>query len=86
MNGWVYGQYFASSIGVNFSKRAKYPEKPYFMVHHDGDEETYVMTDADRFAAWAEAFNAGHKEYDVIDAEVVNVGEDTKAIDITEDV
>ena len=44
------------------------------------------MTDADRVAAWAEAFNAGHKEYDVIDAEVVNVGEDAKVIDITEDV
>lgn len=85
MNGWVYGQYFASSIGVNFSKRAKYPEKPYYIANYDDDEETYVMTDADRFAAWAEAFNAGHKEYDVIDAEVVNVGEAAKAIDISEE-
>lgn len=85
MNGWVYGQYFASSISANFSKSHKYPEKPYFIAHQHDDEEAYVMTDADRFAAWAEAFNAGHNEYDVIDAEMVNVGEAAKAIDISEE-
>ena len=77
--GWIYGQYIASSIGSNFSKRSKYPSQPYYINdHHEDadDEEVYVMTDAERFEAFATVFNANmarEKADHVVDGEYVEV-------------
>ena len=73
LGGWVFGQYFASAIGANFSKRAKYPKEPYYMMKmYDDEDEVHVLTDAERFAMFAATFNADHKHLkqpDVIDVE-----------------
>lgn len=64
-DGWVFGQYIASSIGANFSKKAKYPSQPYYtmdMSDTDDDSEAYVLTDVDRFKMFALAFNAEHRD------------------------
>ena len=75
--GWVYGQYVAASIGANFSKRAKYPKKPYFVMESEeaDEEEAYVMTDVERFKMFALSFNAEHRNLKrpVIDAEATEI-------------
>ena len=75
--GWVYGQYVAASIGANFSKRAKYPEKPYFVMELEeaDEEEAYVMTDVERFKMFALSFNAEHRNLKppVIDVEATEI-------------
>lgn len=78
-DGWVHGQYVGAAIGANFSKRAKYPHEPFYqmVIEDDSEEERYVMTDADRFEAWALTFNAGHKNLDVVDG-------NAKEIDVVE--
>ena len=53
--GWLYGSYNARAIGACFSKKMKYPKEPVDM----DNSETKKLTDAERFAAFAEAFNAG---------------------------
>ena len=74
-DGWIHGQYVGAAIGANFSKRAKYPREPFYQMAIEGEseEDGYVMTDADRFEAWALAFNAGHKNLSVIDGEAKEV-------------
>ena len=88
VSGWVYGQYVASSIASNFSKRHKYPKEPYFLAHQHNEEEGVPMTDADRFAAWAAAFNAGHKDFKKADgkneSEVNDLPASVSDPDITE--
>lgn len=84
LTGWVYGQYIASSIGANLSKRAKYPAQPYYINDHStDDEETYVMTDAERFEAFANVFNSRNttadpagKQEDIVDAEYTEIKSD----------
>lgn len=55
--GWAVGIYSAKAVGGSFSRKIKYPDKPLTLVADD--IEGKPMTDAERFAAWAEAFNAG---------------------------
>ena len=55
--GWAVGIYSAKAVGGSFSRKVKYPDKPLTLVADD--IEGKPMTDAERFAAWAEAFNAG---------------------------
>jgi hypothetical protein len=43
------------------------------VIEDDSEEERYVMTDADRFEAWALTFNAGHKNLSVIDVDAKDV-------------
>jgi len=54
---WLNGQYVAIAVGSCFSKRAKYPNKPYTIIH----EEESKITDAERFWEFAQAFNAQFK-------------------------
>ena len=56
-DGWVLGLYNVKAVGANFSKRAQYPQKPLSLVADDVKGEP--ISDADRFGAWAEMFNAG---------------------------
>ena len=56
-DAWLKGQYVAMAIGSCFSKRAKYPDKPYSVKH----EEESKITDAERFWEFAQAFNAQFK-------------------------
>ena len=62
--GWVNGQYIAKAISANFSKKAKYPDTPFklYEVFEETDEEVYEYTDADRFLAYALAFNNAHPD------------------------
>lgn len=55
--GWVAGIYSARAVGGSLSRKVKYPDKPLTLVADDIKGKP--MTDAERFAAWAEAFNAG---------------------------
>ena len=89
--GWINGIYIQRAIGASFSKHGKYPED-YIRLYSpeetatDEDGETYVVTDADRFFAFATMFNKAHekefadKKAEVIDAEVVD-GIATEAVD-----
>ncbi len=80
-DGWVFGQYFASAISANFSKRHKYPNHPFYSMNMEGveeeSEEARPMTDAERFQAWAISFNATHKSLDVVDAETTEKDDGT---------
>lgn len=80
-DGWVFGQYFASAIGANFSKRHKYPNHPYFSMNMGGvneeSEEARPMTDAERFQIWAIAYNASRKDLDVVDAKTTEMDDGT---------
>lgn len=57
--GWINGIYVRDAIGSNFSKHYKYPGEPIAiftdMIEHSEDEQPF--TDADRFMAFAAAFN-----------------------------
>ncbi len=55
--GWVAGIYSARAVGGSLSRKVKYPDKPLTLVADDIQGKP--MTDAERFGAWAEAFNAG---------------------------
>lgn len=77
-DGWVFGQYIAASIGASFSKRSKYPKKPYYMMQtEDEGTEAHVLTDAERFSMFAMSFNAEHKNLKpaIIDGEAREVVE-----------
>lgn len=54
---WLNGMYVASAISACFSKNTKYPEKPY-----EAKREEENWTHAERFGAWAIAFNNAHKD------------------------
>jgi hypothetical protein len=54
---WLNGMYVASAISACFSKNSKYPEKPY-----EAKKEEENWTHAERFGAWAIAFNNAHKD------------------------
>ena len=54
---WLNGMYVASAISACFSKNTKYPEKPY-----EAKKEEENWTHAERFGAWAIAFNNAHKD------------------------
>ena len=51
---WLSGQYFAYAIGSCFSKRSRYPDKPFTLKR----EEEAKTTDAMKFWEFAQAFNA----------------------------
>lgn len=78
--GWVFGQYIGSSIGASFSKKAKYPTKPFYTMDMDNedDSEVYVLSDVERFKMFALTFNAEHRNLKpaIIDAETVDAGSD----------
>jgi hypothetical protein len=50
---WLTGLYISHSIGACFSKNAKYPDKPFDLTAKEQDSKD----DAERFGAWAIAFN-----------------------------
>ena len=79
-DGWVYGQYIASSIGASFSKKAKYPSQPYYTMEmeDEDDAEVYVLSDVERFKMFALTFNAEHRDLKpaIIDAETVDAVSD----------
>ena len=58
---WILGRYTCEAIATCFGKRHKYPNEPFGMKEQvrDADEgESEVFTDADRFGAFAAAYNA----------------------------
>lgn len=57
--GWANGLYVARVIGSLGKGGESYPESPLDLIDHgsDEEEETYTFTDADKFGAWAAAFN-----------------------------
>lgn len=57
--GWVNGLYVGRAIGSCFPKGKKYPDEP-MELWSDGasDEYSEPFTDADRFGAFAAAFNS----------------------------
>lgn len=64
---WMSGLYVARAIAANFGKGKKYPEKPIEFYQKDSEghlvqtEEDKARMDAERFEAWAIAFNAKMK-------------------------
>lgn len=56
-NGWTNGLYVARAIGTCLSKNKKYPQTPLKLYQSAEDE---VVSDAERFQAWAIAFNASY--------------------------
>lgn len=57
---WTNGQYVAMAIAACLSKKHKYPDKPN-TLKYDEESKSRRMTDAERFWAWAQAFNANMK-------------------------
>jgi len=56
-SSWLIGRYVCASISACFGRGRKYPEEP-FKRRDEEDENGYVLTDADRFKAFALAYNA----------------------------
>lgn len=54
---WLNGIYVAEAISTCFTKNKKYPESP-----HEAKKEEENWTHAERFGAWATAFNNAHKD------------------------
>jgi len=52
---WLSGMYVKDAISSCFIEDSKYPKRPY--GQEDEEDEAEQMTDAERFGAWAEAFN-----------------------------
>lgn len=79
--GWVNGIYVTKAVAAVLAKQAKYPEEVIDLFGNSqsrsGDEEAYVLTDADRFAGFAIQFNKSNESrFDTkptIDADVVSV-------------
>lgn len=55
---WLTGLYMTHAIAACFSKNKKYPEKPFESMK----QEQANWTHAERFEAWAMAFNKRFKE------------------------
>ena len=58
-NAWLQGLYVANAIGSCFGKNKKYPKQP---LDLGIEPKTDTMTDADKFSAWASAFNKKFKK------------------------
>lgn len=58
--GWINGSYVARAIGAAMSKRNKYPNEPIKFYEPETNDEGEPLTDADRFNAFAAAFNAAN--------------------------
>lgn len=65
--GWTNGQYVAIAIGTSFSKGKRYPNEPYevFDMTREHTAEQQEFTDADRFWAFAQAFNKRSEQADM---------------------
>lgn len=60
---WLHGQYVLAAIGAAIDgKKCPYPTEPYSIMQRRDEEEEAKQTAADRFAAFAMAFNAGFKK------------------------
>lgn len=59
--GWINGQYVARAVSAVLPKGKRYPETPIRFYGLPEDEEGNVITDADRFAAWATMFNKANE-------------------------
>lgn len=57
--GWTNGLYVGRAIGSCFSKGSKYPDEPLelWSAGENVEELSEPITDADRFAGFAAAFN-----------------------------
>lgn len=64
--GWTNGRYVAIAIGTSFSKGKRYPNEPYevFDMTREHTAEQQEFTDADRFWAFAQAFNKRSEQAD----------------------
>jgi len=62
--GWTNGLYVAKAIGACMPKGKSYPSEPEKLWGNNEEinEEGEPFTDADRFGAFAMAFNAGFKK------------------------
>jgi len=58
---WLNGIYVSKAISACFSKNCKYPDKPIDLGIKKETEEK-PLSHAERFGAWAIAFNNAHKE------------------------
>jgi len=59
--GWIGGQYVARAIGAVMPKGKRYPDEPIRFYGPQEDEEGNVLTDADRFQAFATMFNKANE-------------------------
>lgn len=55
---WLHGQYQMASIGAAFSKKCKYPEKPFGVKQ----KEEMELTAEERFMVWIDAYNRKYEE------------------------
>ena len=85
--GWTNGQYVAIAIGTSFSKGKRYPNEPYevFDMTREHTAEQQEFTDADRFWAFAQAFNKKPETAETVETtEIVGDKIDTSNIENTE--
>lgn len=59
--GWIGGQYVARAIGAVMPKGKRYPDEPIRFYGSQEDEDGNVITDADRFQAFAAMFNKANE-------------------------
>ena len=83
--GWTNGQYVAIAIGTSFSKGKRYPNEPYevFDMTREHTAEQQEFTDADRFWAFAQAFNKKSETAETV--EITGKPEAADAVEITGD-
>lgn len=75
--GWINGLYVTRAISSVLPKGSAYPNTPLTLygTSEENDEETYVLSDADRFAGFAIQYNKANeskfKREEIIDVDVV---------------
>ena len=88
-NGWVNGLYVQRAVGSVLSRNGKYLDEPLTLYRVEGEEaveeETYTLTDADRFFGFATMFNKAHekqfREHEIIDVVANDVADATDDIE-----
>ena len=62
-SAWLIGRYVCASIAACFGRGHRYPQEPFKRTDEE-DENGYILTDADRFKAFAMTFNAQKQKKD----------------------
>lgn len=57
ITAWLTGAYVGRAIDASFSRRARYPDKPFTMQEPEGKSSSSKKAAAE-FAAWAAKFNS----------------------------
>lgn len=66
---WIHNQYTMIAVSVAVSRvlvgnkaKGKYPNKPFLQDKETREQESQGFTDAERFGAWAIAYNIDHEK------------------------